>query len=115
MVCRFRKALSVLLAVWMIAGVVLHAPMQRLLPARSTALGGDAAFGVGYPDCHAVVPGKPGQPFESRGRWEPTPGAACLHDAARVVPLVAAVSGPGVGRGAVASAVCRSRVCCWLL
>lgn len=102
-------------AAWMVAGVVLQSSVLRLLPAGASSFGDETTLGIGYCDHYAVLQSKPGQPSECRGRWEPTPGAAWLHESDRLVLVGVAASVLGAGSGERLGVLPRSRMCCWLL
>lgn len=107
--------MGLVFAAWMVAGVVLHSPVLRLLPARASSLGGETTLGIGYCDHYAVLQSKPGQPSECRGRWEPTPGTTWLHESDRYMLVGVTASGLGEGSGEPLGVLHRSRMCCWLL
>ena len=107
--------MGLVFAAWMVAGVVLHSPVLRLLPARASSFGGETVLGLGYCDHYAVLQSKPGQPSEFRSRWEPTPGTAWLHESDRFVLVGVTASDLGARSGETLRGLHRSRMCCWLL
>lgn len=110
-----RDAFGVLTAALMVGAVILQSLALGLLPARSSAFGGQAGAGLQQFDHYAVLPHKAGQSSDSRDRWEPAPDAPWLREAARLRPVGRRVAVPARAPLSLSPAVCRSRMCLWLI